>query len=281
ASFSSRYTGHPYADFLLGLPSTLTRANPAFLIDRLRWGYDFFVTDDLKISQRLTLNLGVRYELHPNWKEANGLLSTFDIASGRIVVPNGSLNRVNPLFPRGYVPIVEARDAGYPGDTLIRTDKNNYAARLGFAYRPFGSSTVVRAGFGVFYDVVTRAANAGGVPYVVNEPSYTNPTPTPAVIFPRMFPAAGVAGPTTVSLPQAARIDLRIPYSMQYNLTVEHQRWNTGFRISYVGTNTREGDYTTNVNQPVPSTQPYVDKPRLFSNYPAINLRTHGARPQT
>jgi hypothetical protein len=92
-----------------------------------------------------------------------------------------------------------------------------------------------------------------------------------------MFPAAGVAGPTTVSLPQAARIDLRIPYSMQYNLTVEHQRWNTAFRISYVGTNTREGDYTMNVHQPVASTELYVDKPRLFPNYPAINLRTNGA----
>jgi hypothetical protein len=230
----------------------VSRANPAALIDRLRWGYDFFATDDFKISSRLTLNLGVRYESHPNWTEANGLLSTFDLSTGKIVVPDGSLGRVSPLLPRGYVDVVEASSAGYPSGTLIRTDKNNFAPRLGFAYRPLGNSTVVRAGFGIFYDVVTRAASSGGAPFVINEPSFTNPANNPAVILPRVFPAAGVAGPTTVSLPQAARKDLRVPYSMQYNLTIERQQWNTGFRISYVGTNTRQGDYTMNVNQPVP-----------------------------
>jgi hypothetical protein len=276
-SFSNRYTGQPYADFLLGLPSTVTRAGPAALIDRLRWGYDFFVTDDFKVSQRLTLNLGIRYELHPNWTEANGLLSTFDLATGRIVVPNGSLGRVNPLMPRGYVDVVEAKDAGYPGGTLIKTDRNNFAPRLGFAYRPLGNTTVIRGGFGIFYDVVTRAANSGAAPFVINEPSFTNPAPNPTVILPRVFPATGVAGPTSVGIPQATRKDLQIPYSMQYNLTIERMQWNTGFRISYVGTNTRQGDFTINVNQPVPSTQLYVDKPRLFPNYPAINYRTNGA----
>jgi hypothetical protein len=276
-SFSNRYTGHPYADFLLGLPSTVTRANPAVLIDRLRWGYDFFATDDFKISSRLTLNLGVRYEFHPNWTEANGLLSAFDLSTGKIVVPDGSLGRISPLLPRGYVDVVEASSAGYPSDTLIKTDKNNFASRLGFAYRPWGNTTVIRAGFGIFYDVVTRAASSGGTPFVINEPSFTNPANNPVVILPRVFPAAGVGGPTTVSLPQAVRTDLRVPYSMQYNLTIEHQRWNTGFRISYVGTNTRQGDYTMNVNQPVPDDRLYVDKPRLFPNYPAINLRLNGA----
>ena len=276
-SFSNRYTGHPYADFLLGLPSTVTRANPAVDTDRLRWGYDFFVTDDYKISSRLTLNLGMRYELHPNWTDAKGYLSAFDLSTGKIVVPNGAIKSVSPLVPRGYVDVVEASVAGYPGGTLIKADKNNFAPRLGFAYRPWDNTTVVRGAFGIFYDIVTRSANSGGVPFVVNEPSYTNPSPNPTVILPRVFPAAGVGGPTTVSIPNAVSKDLKIPYSMQYNLTVEHQHWNTGFRISYIGTNTRQGDYTINVNQPVASTQLYVDKPRLFPNYPAINLRTNGA----
>jgi outer membrane receptor protein involved in Fe transport len=114
-SFSNRYTGFPYADFLLGIPSTVTRANPTVNTDRLRWGYDFFVTDDYKLSSKLTLNLGLRYELHPNWTDANGYLSAFDLKTGKIVVPDGALSKVSPLMPRGYVDVVEASAAGYPG----------------------------------------------------------------------------------------------------------------------------------------------------------------------
>jgi len=276
-SFSNKYTGHPYADFLLGLPSSVSRAFPGLLTDRRRWGYEFFATDDFKITPRLTLNLGVRYDLHPYWYEANGLFAVFDIDRAKIVVPNGSLSKVSPLMPLGYVDVIEAKDAGVPGKSLVRTDRNNFSPRVGFAWRPWNNDTVIRGGFGLFYDTVPRALGAAGVPYVINEPSFTNPANNPAVILPRVFPAAGVAGPSTVSLPQAINPDLRIPYSEQYNLTVEHQRWNTGFRISYIGTNTRQGDYAFNINQPVPDTRPFGQKPRLFPKYPAINYRTNGA----
>ncbi len=276
-SFSNRYTGHPYADFLLGLPSSVSRAFPGLLTDRRRWGYEFFATDDFKVSQRLTLNLGVRYELRPYWYEANGLFSVFDIDRVAIVVPDGSLSKVSPLMPRGYVDVIEAKDAGLPGKSLVRTDRNNFSPRVGFAYRPWNNNTVIRGGFGLFYDSVPRALGAAGVPYVINESSFNNPTTTPSVILPRVFPAAGVAGPSTVTLPQAINPDLRIPYSEQYNLTVEHQRWATGFRISYIGTNTRQGDYAFNINQPVPDGRPYGQKPRMFPKYPAITYRTNGA----
>jgi hypothetical protein len=276
-SFSDSYTGHPYADFLLGLPSTVSRAFPALQTDRRRWGYDFFVTDDFKVSQRLTLNLGIRYELHPYWTEANGLFAVFDIERGQIVVPDGSLSKVSPLMPRNYVDIIEANAAGLPGNTLVRTDRNNFAPRVGFAFRPRGNNTVIRGGFGLFYDVVPRALEAGEVPFVINEPDFNNPEDNPSVILPNVFPASGVNGPSSISIPQAVNPDLRIPYSMQYNLTVEHQKWNTGFRLSYIGTNTRQGDYTININQPLPGASRYLGKPRLFPRYPVINYRLNGA----
>jgi Carboxypeptidase regulatory-like domain len=280
-TFSSRHTGHPYADFLLGLPTTVARAFPALEGDRRRWGYDFFVTDDFKVSQRLTLNLGLRYELRPYWTEANGLFAVFDIDRGKVVVPDGSLSKVSPLMPRNYVDIIEAKDAGLPGRSLIRADKNNFAPRIGFALRPTrGNDTVIRGGFGLFYDVVPRPLSAGGSPYVINEPNYSNaanPGGDPIVVLPNIFSASGVAGPTSIGLPQAVNPDLKIAYSMQYNLTVEHQKWNTGFRLSYIGTNTRQGDFTLNINQPVPDTTLYRAKPRRFPNYPGINYRTNGA----
>lgn len=276
-TYSNRYTGHPYGDFLLGLPSSAARAFPFVLIDRLRWQYDFFFQDDFKITPRLTMNLGIRYEFHPVWDEEHGRASLFDIASGKIVIPNGTMNLVSPLMPKGYVDVVEAESLGLPGRLLIRSDRNNFAPRLGLAWRPWGENTVIRSGFGLYYDVVPRNISHGGVPFVINEPSFTNPTPTPVIVLPQVFPATGTGGPSTVGLPAAVNPHLKIPYSMQWNLTIERSMWDTGFRLSYIGTNTRQGDWSYNYNSPVPDTRPFVDKPRPFPQYPGISYFTNGA----
>lgn len=275
-TFSNRFTGQPYADFLLGIPTSAQRAAPQLFLDRLRWSWDFFITDEFKIRKNLTLNIGARYELHPAWTEASDLQSQFDVKLGKIVIPDNALNRISRLMPRGYVDIIGASAAGYPGRTLLKSDWNNVAPRIGLAWRPFGADTVLRAGFGVFFDVVPRTVSSGGAPFVVNEPTFTNPTPVPTLLFPQVFPG-GVAGPTTVGLPSAIRLDLRDPLSMQYNFTVEHQRWSTGFRASYIGTNTRQGEWGYNYNSPVPDARPFVDKARPFPNYPAITYLTNGA----
>jgi hypothetical protein len=224
----------------------------------------------------LTVNLGLRYEVRPGWNEASGLQAVFDVNSGKIVVPDGSLSKVSPLLPAGYVDVVEASKAGFHPKNLLTTEYNNFAPRIGIAWRPWAANTVVRAGYGIFYDIVARTVSGGGSPFVINEPTYTNTTPQPTIVLPTVYPSA-VAGPTTISLPGAVRRDLRTPYSMQYNLTLEHQRWDTGFRISYVGTNTRQGEFGYNINQPVPDTRAYIDKPRMFPRYPAITYVTNGA----
>ncbi len=276
-TFSNRYTGFPYADFLLGLPSSAQRSFAPLRQDRLRRQYDFFFTDDFKVSPKLTLNFGLRYEYHPGWTEKNGYLSMFDIKSGKIVVKDGSLGKVSPRFPSNYVSVVEASSLGLPGDTIIRTDKNNFAPRVGLAYRPWGNNTVIRGGFGIYFDVVPREAAISTVPFLVNEVAFTNPSPNPVVTLPRVFPAAGSAGPSSVSLPTAINPDLQVPYSMQYSLTVEHSRWDMGFRASYIGTNTRQGEYGYDYNAPLPDGQLYINKPRAFPQYPGIIYITNGA----
>jgi len=273
-TFTNRFTGFPYADFLLGIPSTAARAYPPIGYRRHWLNDNFFVTDDFKVSSKLTLNLGVRYEYRTNFTEANGREAIFDVNTGKIVVPNGSLGKLSPLLPAGYVGVVEAKDVGLP-NSLVR-GKGNIAPRIGLAFRPWGNNTVFRAGYGIFIDMVPRGPSPGSTPFLVNEPAFTNPAGAPTVIFPRVFPATP-AGPTTISLPSAVNPDLKNPYSMQYNFTIEHQRWNTGFRASYIGTNTRQGYWSYDFNQPVPDARRYVDKPRLFPNYPGISYLTNGA----
>jgi hypothetical protein len=276
ATFSNRFTGHAYADFLLGIPTSSSRAAAPFLISRVRWNYDFFVTDEWKIRQNLTLNLGLRYELHPSWSEAQGRQALFDVTSGKVVVPDGSVGKVSPLLPRGYVDVVEASSLGFHRKLLLTNDVNNFAPRIGIAWRPVGPNTVIRTGYGIFYDIIPRTTSAGGAPFVINEPTYTNAQPVPDVVLPRVFPAS-VAGPASISLPGAVRRDLRIPFSMQYNFTIEHQRWSTGFRASYIGTNTRQGEWGYNINQPLPGPGLFIDKPRRFPQYPNITYISNGA----
>jgi hypothetical protein len=276
-NFSNRFTNHPYADFLLGIPTSSSRSAPAPYIDRVRYSWDFFATDEFKITPKLTLNAGLRYEIHPAWSQADGRQSTFDLASGKIIVPDGSLDKISRLMPAGYVEIAEAGSlTGYHSRNLIRNEYNNLAPRIGLAWRPIDARTVLRAGFGIFYDIVARAVPVGGAPFVINEPTYTNTRPVPNVVLPRVFPDS-VAGPATITIPQAINPGLRDPYSMQYNFTIEHERWDTGFRMSYIGTNTRQGEWSYNANQPVPDGRLFVNKPRPFPRYPGISYLTNGA----
>jgi hypothetical protein len=283
-TFSSQFTnggvsgqGHPYADFLLGLPTSAQRAFPPIRLDRNRWQYDFFVADDFKVTPRLTLNLGIRYEIHSPWRENHGYISVFDIKSGSIVVPDGSLNKVSPLYPKNYLPLIGATAAGLPDNTLIKTDRNNFAPRIGLAYRPWSEKTVFRAGYGIYYDVVPFSFISGGSPFVLNEATYTNPVNNPGVTLPRVYPAEGTAGPSSVSVPGAIRPDLQLAYSMQYNFTIERQQWDNGLRLTYLGTNTRQGVWGYNYNSPVPDARPYVDKPRPFPNLSDVRYTTNGA----
>ncbi len=274
-TFSNRFTGFTYADYLLGIPTTLSRNFPAIAQDTQSWTYGFFVQDQYRVSPNLTLNMGLRYDLLPGFTATDGLQSMFDIGTGRIIVPDGSLSRISPYMPRGYVDVVEAGGAGFHPKRLVRADKNNFSPRVGFAWRPMGNNTVIRGGYGIYYDIAARNAALSTVPFNIAEPSYTNPTDRP-LLWPTVFPGS-VSGPATVSIPAAINPDLKIPYSMQYNFTIEHQRWDTGFRASYIGSNTRQGVWAYNINQPVADTRPYVDKPRMFPRYPVINYFTNGA----
>jgi Carboxypeptidase regulatory-like domain/TonB dependent receptor len=284
-TFSNTYTGvpgvpdsgHPYADFLLGVPTSASREFPPLLIERSRWTYDLFFQDDWKITPRLTVNLGLRYEYHPVWQEDNGLQAIFDVQSGKIAVADEGFSKISSFVPPGYVDIVKASSMGLPSWTLVRTDKNNFAPRIGIAYR-LSNHTVVRSGYGIYYDATPINPSAGGVPFRIGEPGFNEITPMPTLVLPQAFPATGTR-PSTINLPAAINPDLQYPYSQQWNLTVEHERWNTGFRLSYVGTNTRQMRYNFNINAPAVDDRLFIDKRllRRFPRYPGISYFDNGA----
>jgi hypothetical protein len=121
----------------------------------------------------------------------------------------------------------------------------------------------VRAGYGIFYNNSPAQPVAASSPFVVTVPTYTNTTPTPTLVLPQVFPAAGVGGPSSISLPSAYNPNLRMPYTQQWSITLEHQIGAFGLRLSYVGTATRQMLYTYDINAPAPDGQLYINKPHL------------------
>jgi hypothetical protein len=275
AQFSNRYTGFAYADFLLGLPNQVSRAFPTILFDRRIRTYAGYVSDEWKVTPRLTATYGLRYQLYDIPRDVNGRMAVFDPKTSSIVVPDGSLSVVSPLLPKSYINVVEASQAGYPS-RLIKRDTNNFAPRLSIAWRPVGDRTVIRAAAGIYYDNAPPAPALGATaPFLINELPYIN-TATNPLTFPNIFPV-GAGLPTSIGLPVAVRRDLRVPYTGQYTLTLEHQRWDMGFRATYTGTNTRQGIYRWDINQPVADDRVYSAKPRPFPNYPGILFTDNGA----
>ncbi len=279
--FTNRYTGWAYADFLLGVPSEATRQFPNPTIRQRRSSLDLFVQDDLKLSPRLTLNLGLRYEYHKPWTEVDDLMANFDIGRQSLVVADGALSKVIPLFRAVFprVNLIEASQAGIPSRTLVRTDRNNFAPRLGLAWRPFGHPrSVVRAGYGIFINVAPHHPPAGGSPFKLDEPTFINPAARPELVWPLAYPAAGATA-SAVAFPSFATRDpgLAEPYTQQWNLTLEQQIRSTGLRLSYVGTASRLLDYVRNINVPEPNSVPYIQKSRPLPGFAAIDLRTNGA----
>jgi len=149
--------GRDLAAFLLGIPT----ANAASLIEQavsydVRSNYHgFFVQDDWRVSQKLSLNLGLRYELESGLRESNGQFVTgFDTTTASPLQARALAN-FNASVPAS-VPIAAFQNlvgglefAGSNSDVNQATDKNNFQPRIGVSYA-LNDKTVLRAGFGTF-----------------------------------------------------------------------------------------------------------------------------------
>src|SRR5439155_15260730 len=120
--------GSAFATFLLGIPD-FGDITSLHNVDYRRQIYAGYVQDDWKASNRLTLNLGLRYEFFSTIKEHNDEEATFDFNSLSLVVPKGQNTPLTP-FLASHLPIQRNASRG-----LISPDRNNFAPRVGFAYR--------------------------------------------------------------------------------------------------------------------------------------------------
>jgi Carboxypeptidase regulatory-like domain len=147
-TFQGGYTGNPIADLLLGLPyqAQRTTGSPYAHPRSLTSGYYF--QDDWKATPRLTVNLGLRWDINAPPIERLNKMATFDPANGTVLDAQGLVLSIDPSTGL----LVSNPYPGY-GPAVYNTDWHNLGPRVGLAYRPFGEKTVIRAGFGTYYDM--------------------------------------------------------------------------------------------------------------------------------
>ncbi len=277
--FNGRFSGFSYADFLFGIMNKSRRRTSVGLVYPHQDNFGFFVTDDFKVNPRLTLNFGLRYQWMTPRTVEQDLIANFDPALNALVVPSSqALSRVHPGFPKA-VNIITADKAGV-GRGLVHPDKNNFAPRFGFAWRPgFAEDFVIRGGAGIYYVALhPYIGHGGGAPFELNE-SFTNEIKDgqPAFAFPKPFPASTfVLGGTGAG---GLNPYVRTPYSIQYTFTLEKQLGDFGVSGSYIGTLARKRIWNRDLNQPPANEIPYEDK-RPFVPFPDLfwaSVKDNGA----
>ena len=239
-----------FNDFLLGSAND-SRIGEGIHNRNLRaTDYSFFFQDDWRVSRKLILNLGLRYELDLPPYETRGALATFDPAlykprkeldgSGNPVGPPiGGFVQAGNVIPQYDLPDVPNVDKR----VLTSVDPNNFAPRVGFAFSPLDSGRlVVRGGYGIFY---SRASTSHIAFAVTSPPMYTiRRSPASAAVplanpffplpsqdqFPTFVTGVNLAGNTFDR-------GMRTPYFQQYNASVQYAlARDLLFEAAYVGT---------------------------------------------
>ena len=261
--------GDPYTAFLLGYPDyTEVSSTNKPTMDGLGYSYAAFGQDDWKVTPRLTLNLGLRYELHPPLREIHFNTATFDPAfsgtvngqavNGAVVVPNAqalsfeSADFVGAIAP---TPIMTAAQNGFPA-SLRYTDATDWGPRLGFAWRPMGNDkTVLRGGWGRFIETPLGFSLVSGwavhASYLATySQDYDSSGVTPLLSFVNPFNTLAGSATGTANFDYAFPIHYKDPSVQQWNLTVEQDLGHSvGVRLSYIGSHAQNLEAMEDLNQ--------------------------------
>ncbi len=240
---SGGFSGNSTADFMLGRAASLQVSNGQDIYMKSRNWAGFF-QDDWKVSRRITLNLGLRYEVFTPFYDTQNRLVQFSPGQQSKILPNAPLSLV------------------YPGDTgvprgLGPTDFNDLAPRFGVAVDVFGNGkTAIRAGYGVFYSTGFSGLtfSSQGQPFQIDVTAFGTPS------FVNPFGNAGgnpfpiPAGSARFVLPASVawKNQQRTPYVQQYSFTIQQQlRRDLSLEATYLGNTSRKLQQARDGNQPV------------------------------
>jgi hypothetical protein len=206
-------TGYDFADFLLGFPQQASLQSGASSYNFRANAFDFFTQDDWRFRSNLSFNLGLRYEYNGPYTEAANHIANLDVAPGFTaaapVLP-GQAGSFNGMFPA----------------SLVRPDRNNFAPRVGIAWKP-QKQTVVRAGYGINYNLAQYGIMiqnfAFQPPFANTATNTTNViglTGSSPLTVTNGFPAASSS---TVTNNFAVNPDYRLGYVQIWNLDVQRE----------------------------------------------------------
>jgi hypothetical protein len=243
ATGNNTASGDAYADFLLGYPSAVARSYPGANFGGQGLYKQFFIQDDYRVSDKLTINMGLRYEYSPWLDGYKGQIGTFDptrakpiIVSGTGTVPDLSSQPAAPAAYQYFGQYIQtSSQAGLPLN-LTYTNKTQFAPRLGISYS-VNRKTVVRAGFGMFYEPegTSGRVNLNILPYrlaeTINQTQNVTPTRSMANFF--LGTALGSAASTPSLGP--TRTHLSMGTNIHYSLNVQRQFTDHDlFEVGYV-----------------------------------------------
>jgi len=223
-------SGNSFADFLIGRPQQTSLGNRAFTVRMRNTRLGLFLQDDWRVSSRLTLNIGMRYEPTTPVHDARGEVTGFDFASGQPI----------PM---------KAKDPFYPHDW------NNFAPRIGFAWRPFASArTVIRGGYGIYHNYSMGLALiriGSNPPWAVLTNYIANPA-APLLTWDTPFPSAAAGAPPPPNY-AGYTSDFGAGYSQLRSLHLSQQLTsNDAIEIGYAGNLALGGDRAVNANDAPP-----------------------------
>jgi len=275
--FTGTYSRNAFADFLLGNLKSSSRPLATADVAPQNDHYGFFFQDDWRVSPRLTLNAGLRYELPTKYQNTIGGMSNWYPNLNKLVVLKGTYNA------EGYtaLPIVSGESVGMDANNYIDNDLTQLGPRFGFAYRPFGTSRlVVRGGAGIFYDTWPWTFGTfalGNNPPFTGTQSYEPASGSaPTLTFDNPFPSGTAKVASGVSV-NAIDPNVRYPETYQWNFTLESQLFaDTSVRATYIGSERVHASNSYPINTPsmaagaIHSRRPY--QPFGAINYYQNNL---------